>query len=481
MAKNAASTRSTTQSGWFGLSLLRAVREDPLGLAQRLHSEQGDMAWLKILSTTVCYVFNPETVRQVLVEHQHDFAKEERVLDIFQSVHGANVISTDGPVWERQRRILSPAFAPKRMQGYVELMIAAADEGIRIELPPKLSDSAVVEVDRLTTRITMDVILRALFSYEGSRAEADEVGLAMRTLSRQLMRELFWPLVPPTWAPYPGKAAKRASLAVIHRLIDAQIERRRGRAQGVEKACSDILDLLLTTDEDASSDASLTDRELRDNCIGLFGAGHDTSASALTWWLGLMAAHPEVAQQVRDELQGLPHDAMSTAKGLADARLLNATIKETLRLYPPSTATFSRRALRDVRLGEQLIGKGTIVVIPIWSLHRDSRWFPDPEVFRPERFMPGASDIPRSAFMPFGVGPHFCLGQQFAMVEMGLIAARLIRLYDVSFEQGASLPLPQVDLVLKPRQPMRLRFTRIVPDADKLRSSSGHHHETHSS
>jgi cytochrome P450 len=117
--------------------------------------------------------------------------------------------------------------------------------------------------------------------------------------------------------------------------------------------------------------------------------------------------------------------------------------------------------VRDVRLGDHVIGKHSIVVISIWSLHRDSRWFPEPEVFQPERFMPGAPSIPRSAFMPFGVGPHFCLGQQFAMVEMALIAARLICHHDIAFEQGASLPVAEVDLVLKPKQPLRLRFTRV--------------------
>jgi cytochrome P450 len=464
VTKDILSMPKSTPLRLFGLPMLRAIREDPLGLAERLHAEQGDMAWLRILSTRICYVFNPETVRQVLVEHQQDFAKEERILRIFQTVHGKNVISTEGELWERQRQILSPAFAPKRMQAYVELMASAADQGVRLELPGSTGDSAVVDVDRLITRITMDVILRALFSYEGSRAQSDDVGRAMRRLTRQTMRELFWPLVPPGWAPYPGRSAKRKSLAVIHHLIDSQIALRRRRSNSGERTHPDILDLLLKTDDDheVSSDAALTDQEVRDNCIGLFGAGHDTSASALTWWLGLMASYPQMAQQVREELKGLPEGSMSTAKGLAEAQLLNATIKEAMRLYPPSTATFSRRALRDVRLGDHVIVKQSLMVIPIWSLHRDSRWFPDPEVFRPERFMPGAPAIPRSAFMPFGVGPHFCLGQQFAMVEMALIAARLIRCHDVSFEQGASLPVAEVDLVLKPKQPLRLRFTRVA-------------------
>ena len=101
------------------------------------------------------------------------------------------------------------------------------------------------------------------------------------------------------------------------------------------------------------------------------------------------------------------------------------------------------------------------MLIPIWGLHHDARWFPEPEVFRPERFLPGAPTLPRNAFMPFGIGPHFCLGQQFATIEMALIAARLIRCHSFSLDNGAALPAPKVDLVLKPQQQLKVRFTRL--------------------
>lgn len=232
-------------------------------------------------------------------------------------------------------------------------------------------------------------------------------------------------------------------------------------AEGAEN-CGDMLGLFLAArDERAESpDAALSDKEIYDNCVGLFGAGHDTSATALTWWTGLMAAHPEVATRVREEVHGQPHDDTPTRNSLAGAKLLHATIKEAMRLYPPSTATFPRRAVCDVRVGDLTIAKNALMVFPIWSLDRDSRWFPEPEAFRPERFMPDAPAIPRSAFMPFGVGPHFCLGQQFAMVEMAVIASRLIRDFDFPLAEGTSLPCPTVDLVLKPTTPLRVRFTR---------------------
>ena len=448
-----AALQSSLKTWPLGLPVLQAIREDPLGLADRLHATHGDLAHLKVLTTRICYVFNPELARSVLVEHHADFAKDQRALDLFQTIHGANVITTEGAEWERQRRILTPMFAPKRIAAYAGLMASSAEEGILVELPRRCGESAIVDVDRLMTRITMDVILRVLFSYRGTREQADAVGVSMRALSQQLMREFFWPLRPPAWAPYPGRAAKARHLAVIRDMLDAQIDARRKELVGNAEVPSDILGMMLVPadGEAASADGHLTDTEIRDNCVGLFGAGHDTSASALTWWLALMAEHRDIAVEVREELQGQSDPT--------EARLLNATIKEAMRLYPPSTSLFSRRALRDVQLGELAIAKGSLVVIPIWSLHHDHRWFPEPETFQPQRFMSGAPAIPRGAFMPFGAGPHFCIGQQFAMVEMAVIAAQLINRYDVAFETGTTLPCPEVDLVLKPKERLRLRFT----------------------
>ncbi|HET6631289.1 MAG TPA: cytochrome P450 [Rhodanobacteraceae bacterium] len=447
----------------LGLPLVNAARRDPLGLAAQLRAYHGDIAPLKILSTHLFYLFRPEAARQVLVACKDDFVKDERVLRVFRSVHGKNVLTTEGDAWERQRRILAPAFTQKRIAACAGLMAAATDDGIRAELPSAPGESAVVDVDALTTRITMDVILRALFSWRTGRDEAAGVSRAIRGLTRQLMREFFWPLPPVSWLPFPGRADKQRNLATVRGLIRARIDERRRAPAGGAVPAADILALLLAgggDDSSATSD-SLSDDELLDNCVGLFGAGHDTSATALTWWIGLMAAHPQVAARARAEVRNLAPPDGGSAQGEGDLPLLNATLKEAMRLYPPSTATFSRRALRDVRIGEQLIRKNALVVIPIWSLHHDPRWFPEPAVFRPERFLPGAPALPRSAFMPFGIGPHFCLGQQFAMVEMAVIAARLLRHYDFALEPGAALPEPVVDLVLKPSQRLRVRFTRL--------------------
>ena len=172
-----------------------------------------------------------------------------------------------------------------------------------------------------------------------------------------------------------------------------------------------------------------------------------------------MATHPEVVEKLRYEMDSA-NAGTSSMESIARLPYLNATINEAMRLYSPSTALFTRVALRDVVIGETSVSKGTLVVVPIWNLHHDARSFAEPDTYRPERFMPDAPPIPRSAYMPFGAGPHFCLGQHFASMEMALIAAHIVQNFDLALEAGAVLPEPVVDVALKPKTTMLVRFTR---------------------
>ncbi len=442
----------------LGLPLLAFIQKDPLGAASRLHALFGDVAQLNILFRRIYYFFKPEAARQILVDHQSDFSREARLLKVFESFQGRNVLTTEGPDWERQRRILAPGFSPKRISGYVGLMSAALNDCVGEELPLEPGRSATVDVDVLMTRITMDVILRTLFSHATTRAEASGVSLAIRALTRQSMREVFWAFIPPKWLPYPGRAAKLEHARTINTLISTHIEARTGEPGG---ARLDVLNMMLAAcdDQPTTGSATLTSQEIHDNCFLLFSAGFDTSSSALTWWIGLMATHPRAVNQLRCELA--TESANSTPlEGIARLPYLNATIKEAMRLYPPSTALFTRVALRDVMIGETPVSKGSLCVVPIWHLHHDPRSFAEPSAFRPERFMPGAPDIPRSAYLPFGAGPHFCLGQHFAGIEMALIAAHIAHNFDLCLEHGAVLPEPAVDIALKPKTTLRVRFTR---------------------
>lgn len=460
MAFDASTDTAPIRTAPLGLPLLAYIQKDPLGAASSFQSRFGDVARLNILFRRIYYFFSPEAARQILVDHHADFTREARLLKVFESFQGRNVLTTEGVDWERQRRILTPGFSPRRISGYMGLMSAAINDSVGAELPAEPGRSATVDVDFLTTRITMDVILRTLFSHTTTRAEASSVSTAIRALTRQSMREVFWAFIPPKWLPYPGRAAKLEHLQTINTLIAAQIKARTGEPKGAGTR-QDVLNMLLAARDDApaTGSATLTSQEIHDNCIVLFTAGFDTASSALTWWIGLMATHPDVVAKLRSEI-GIANASTSPMESIAHLPYLNATIKEAMRLYPPSTALFTRVALRDVVIGETPVAKGTLVVIPIWHLHHDPRPFAEPNAFRPERFMPGAPSIPRSAYLPFGAGPHFCLGQHFATIEMALIAAHLVQNFDLSLEEATVLPEPIVDIALKPKTALHVRFTR---------------------
>lgn len=444
----------------FGLPLLAAIRRDPLGVGHELHRRLGDVATVDVLFRRIVYFFHPDAVREILVDHSKNFEREARLLKIFESYQGRNALTTEGPDWERQRRLLAPAFAPKRMAGYVSLMREAIEQSVAEELPMDAGQSVVADADHLTTRITMDVILRTLFSHKTTREEAMQASVAVRALTRQSMRELFWPVVPPPWLPYPGRAEKKTHLRLLHGLIDRHITARAGLPL-LDTATGDVLNMLLAARDDQAvgSGSTLTSQEIHDNCFMLFGAGFDTTSSALTWWLGLMATQTSVADRVREEVTQSRAQGASL-EAIVRLPLLNASIKEAMRLYPPSTSLFNRVALRDEVVNGTPVRKGALAVLPIWHLHRDPRFFPEPLTFLPERFLLGAPDIPRGAYLPFGAGPHFCLGQHFAMLEMALVAAHLIERFDLSLEVGRTLPDPVVDLALKPKHSLRVRFAR---------------------
>lgn len=451
---------NVVKAPFLGLPLLKEIQADPLAAATRLQHQCGEVAELDILFRRIVYFFAPEAVRQILVDHHDDFEREARLLRIFESFQGRNVLTTEGADWERQRRLLTPAFSPKRMSGYMALMQAAIDHGVREELPAGPGQSASIDVDAFTTRITMDVILRTLFSHASTREETRQASVAIRALSRQSMREVYWALIPPAWFPYPGRAEKMKHLRTLRRLIaghvDARLQRRGEGQVEADPADGDVLDMMLAAGD---ANARLSTQEILDNCMLLFGAGFDTSASALTWWIGLMATHPDVMAGLRREVDAAFGDNLDLA-AMARLPLLNATIKEAMRIYPPSTALFTRVAKRDLEIGGTAVRKGTLVAAPIWQMHRNERYFANPESFDPRRFLPDAPAIPRGAFMPFGAGPRFCLGQQFASVEIALIAAHLVRHFELALDVGDQLPEPFVDLALKPKTPMKVRFLR---------------------
>lgn len=434
---------------WFGLPLLRAMARDYTGFTQSLQRQYGDVVHMRLGVEQAYDLFDPDDVRTVLVEQARHFIRWQRGTEVFAESMGQSVLTTEGAAWQRQRRLLQPGFAPRRMAGYARLMVAATHDGLQ-----RLPDEAAFEVDigHLMTQLTMDVIQRTLFSSAASD-EAQDAERAVRVLSAVGMREMFWPMTLPDWLPLPGKAAKRWALRRLDAIVQGHL-RRRVPGQGHD----DLLEMMLTARDDDGGQLSAT--EVRDQCMTIFQAGHETSATALLWWAWAMAAHPDAAARAHEEVDRVLDGRAPTLADIAALRWLTQSIQESMRLFPPAAGLMTRRALQPVALRTCTVPAGAMVRITPWVLHHDPRWFPDPERFDPARFDAAAPPLPRGAYLPFGTGPRVCLGQHFAMTEMVLIAAMLLQRFGFAPLADRTPPPAQVQVTLRPVAPLRLRLIR---------------------
>ena len=440
---------------WWGWPLLRAMRADYLGFAEARHRAHGDLCAMRVLWERAYDLFSPELVREALVDNAAHLVRWERGVEVFADAFGQSVLTTEGETWQRQRRMLQPAFTPRRVAGYAGLMCDDAAGALDRALPPGQAE-ARVDMDALFARVAMDVILRTLFG-QPVAGEAEAAIHATRVLGETAMREMFNPVTLPDWLPLPGKAAKRRALRTLRDLVGGHIARR--RRQPDPEAGADLLARLLAL-RDEQTGEGLSDAEVFDQCLVSFQAGHETSATALLWWSRLLAQHPGAAERARAEVDAVLAGRAPGPDELAALPWLTATLKETLRLYPPIAALMTRRTTRDLTLGGWPIPRGALLYVTPWVLQRDPRWFEQPETFRPERFLPDAPPIPRGAWIPFGVGPRVCIGQHFAMLEMTLVAAMLLQRFELRLPDAAPPAEPVLNVTLRPRQGLTLWMKR---------------------
>jgi cytochrome P450 len=434
---------------------MRAMYRDYLGFASALQRNYGDVVAMRLVVERSLDLFHPDDVRTALVDHADHLVRWERGVEVFSQTFGQGLLVAEGGAWRRQRRMLAPGFQPRRVHGYAALMVDAARHALDTALPPG-GEQAVRSMENVFNALTMDVIMRTLFSSRAptlARAAAE----ATQVLSRAAMQEMFWPTSLPDWLPLPHKLAKRRAMSVLTGLVDSQIAARAALPAGGAPADDLLAMLLAVRDEDGTG---LSQAELHDQCMVIFQAGHETSATALLWWSWLMASHPDAASRARDEVDAVLQGRDPCAADTSQLPYLNATLKEAMRMYPPVAALMTRRVMRPFELRGRVVPAGTLLRITPWVIQRDARWFPDPKRFLPERFLTDAQAQPRSAWMPFGVGPRVCIGQHFALLEMTLVAAMLLQRYTLHTVPDERAPQPRMYVTLRPTATLRLELRR---------------------
>jgi cytochrome P450 len=438
------------RSRYPGAHLL-AFGRDPLGFLTRVAREYGDIVHGRLGRTHLYLLNHPDDVRDVLVTYHRRFTG--LAFEAGKRLTGEGLLSAQGEVHRRQRRLVQPAFHRDRLLAYGAAMVQHARrwrDGQR--------DGAVVAIRPEMRRLMLGIVGETMFGATDGTA-ADEVrefidaGLALfgplTFLFARFMERLPLPLA-------------RRFVATRERL-DARVYGmlRERRTSGVDHG--DLLSMLLFAQDAEGDGQALTDRQIRDEVVTVFLAGHETTASALTWSWWLLAQHPEAERRLHAELDEGLGDRPPTPDDLPRLSYASGVFAEALRLYPPAAMIF-RRALEDHPVREYVIPKGGVVMLSQYVMHRDPRFYPDPDAFDPGRWAPAVrASRPRYCYFPFGGGPRVCIGEGFAAMEGVLVLATIAQRWRLRLL--AEPPAPRDPrLGTRPSDALCLRLERRVPN-----------------
>jgi len=420
---------------------LGPLNNSPLEYFTKIAHEYGDIAGLRVLNFKTIFINHPDLIEEVLVTNARKYSKG-RVLRANRHVFGEGLLTSEGDFWLRQRRLAQPAFHRARIASYAATMVQYTER-----LLESWRGGEERDAHRDMMRLTLQIVGKTLFDADVER-DAKEVGKSLELLleiGANFRRTIFVP----HWLPTPANLRVKREVEQIEKILYRIIAER--RASGHD--AGDLLSMLLAAqDEDGSK---MTDRQLRDETITLFLAGHETTASTLSWTWWLLAQNPAVEAKLHAELDAVLGDRAPTLDDLPRLVYSGHVITESLRLYPAAWG-MARLVVEDHEIAGYPVTKGMGVAMAQWVVHRDPRWYEAPEEFRPVRWEGDLMKrLPRFAYFPFGGGPRQCIGNAFAVMEATLILATIARKFRLRLV--ANHPVVSLaSITLRPRHGVRV-------------------------
>ena len=422
---------------------------DPFSFIETLTRSYNGLSTFALGPERTYLVTDPTDIERVLVSEASRFRKAQTMrTGSIDDLLGDGLLMSGGEFWQRQRRRAQPAFAPDRVanfggtiSGYAEAMLDGWDEG------------DVVAIDPAMARITVKVIVSVMFGTELDDRTTETVQNNLEPLGKMFEPKPAQFLLP-EWVPTPERVEFERAVANLEGVLDSLVRERRGTEDGG----MDLLSILLRAQGEVEE---VTEELLRDELMTMLLAGHDTTALSLTYTWYLLAQHPDIERRVHDEIDDVLGDEPPTAGDVRDLDLTERVIQEAMRLYPPVYTIF-REPSEDVRLGGYEVPEGSLVMLPQWGVHRDPRWYDDPETFDPDRWTNDrVSDRPNYAYFPFGGGPRHCIGKHLSMLEAQMILATVARSYRLRLapEQSADLDFAP-SLTMHPSEPIRMEVQK---------------------
>lgn len=396
------------------MGVMREFNRDQLGFIERCSREYGDVVWMRFLYVPAIFLYHPDDVEYVLVTNPKNFIKSMTLRsNFFQRLVGNGLLTSQGEEWKRARRLSQPAFHRERVASYGTVMV---DYSRR--LTSKWNEGETRDIHTDMMRLTLGIVVQCLFSADVSH-DVDEVGATLKKLVKPFASQATLKWILDNRLPTPAhlrfhRLAKKID-NVVYRIISER------RASGKDEG--DLLSMLLAArDEDGSQ---MSDRQLRDEVMTLFLAGHETTALTLAWSWYLLGTNPEAERKFHAELDEVLGDRPPTAADLPRLKYTEQIAKESMRLYPPAYG-LGREAIEDCEIGGYRVPAGTQVFMFQWATQRDPRFYDEPLAFRPERWTEDfIQRLPKYAYFPFGGGPRACIGNYFAMMEVVLSLATI--------------------------------------------------------
>lgn len=406
------------------LGQFAAFRKDPPGFLTRIAREYGDVAFYRIGPAEIFLLSHPDLIRDVLLTHQRNFIKS-RVLQRAKVLLGEGLLTSEAPEHTRQRRLVQPAFHRQRLAGYAQTMV---DYAVRTR--DRWQDGQTFDVSVEMMRLTLAVVAKTLFSAD-VEAEAALIGESLTAVLHlfDLVVTPFSRLI--ERLPLPSvrrfEQGRKRLDEIIYRIIEER------RANGEDRG--DLLSMLLVA-EDEEGSGGMTNRQVRDEALTLFLAGHETTAVALTWTWYLLSQNPDAEARLHSELDAVLAGRAPLPDDFARLPYTEAVFAEAMRLYPPAWG-IGRMALKHYEVRGYTIEPGAIVLMSPFVTHRDPRWWPDPERFDPGRWTPEQRAArTKFAYFPFGGGARVCIGEHFAWMEGVLLLATLAQRWRLRLKPG---------------------------------------------
>ena len=436
--------------GHFLLGCIPEFKKDALGFMKKAFDEHGGVVELRVGRSPLYLISDPDLVKQVMVDNKDIFVK---VYDMNRRrglalVMGNGLVNSKGPVWQRQRRMMQPMFHRKPIAAMAKEM---ADQGNKMIHHLQQQNMATVDMMTTMSDVTLNIISRTMFS-----DEFDNLHQLFKShidfLLAYSQANFFHPMPLPRWVPSAKNLRFNTAMHKITAAIEEMIEARRNNTS----AAGDLLNVLLQAKDDETGEAMST-QQIVDECFTIFGAGHETTATALTWATYLIATHPEVENRLSAELEAVLQGKTPEAEDLENLPYTHAVLEETMRFFP-SIVSLLRRLESDIDINGYHFSKDAFSLVNIYNIHHHPDYWDDSETFRPERFLGSEkASNNRYSYIPFGIGERVCIGNHFAMMEAMILLVQLCQHFKFSY-MGEKAPKPKLAISLRPQGGMPIKL-----------------------